>query len=56
MGDIIDVVEQKQAAKAASHAAVVANNIVASLNGRPLKEYKASKEMIIVTVGRVRSF
>jgi len=53
IGDIIEVAEQKQTAKANKHAELVAKNIVAHLEGRALAEYKGQPEMIIVTNGRV---
>lgn len=52
-GDILDWREQKQAGKVMGHAAVVAANVVAFLQGRPQKKvYKGSIEMIIIPVGR----
>lgn len=55
VGDIVDIKEQKQAAKAGSHAAVVAANVLSYLDGRPLKkEYKGSPELIIITNGSER--
>ncbi|KAL1676316.1 hypothetical protein EV122DRAFT_291979 [Schizophyllum commune] len=52
-GDIIDWAEQKQAAKNAGHAAVVAKNVKAVLEGRkPTAVYKGSYEIILVTVGK----
>ena len=54
VGDIIDWEEQKQAAKNAGHAAVVAKNVKAVLEGRkPTAVYKGSYEIILVTVGKV---
>ena len=56
LGDIIDWAEQKQAAKNAGHAAVVAKNVKAVLEGRkPTAVYKGSYEIILVTVGKVCS-
>ncbi|KAJ7786514.1 FAD/NAD(P)-binding domain-containing protein [Mycena metata] len=52
VGDAINTVEQKQVAKAGAHSAIVAANIVAYLSGRPLKPYKGSIEMIVVTNGK----
>ncbi|KAJ7187846.1 FAD/NAD(P)-binding domain-containing protein [Mycena filopes] len=52
IGDAIDTVEQKQVMKAAAHAAIVAANIVAYLSNRPLKPYKGSIELIVVTNGK----
>ncbi|KAI1783571.1 FAD/NAD(P)-binding domain-containing protein [Ganoderma leucocontextum] len=52
-GDIIDWEEQKQAAKAGSHAGVVAANITAFLQGQALKKaYKGSPEMILIPLGK----
>ncbi|EFI27389.1 hypothetical protein CC1G_14860 [Coprinopsis cinerea okayama7 len=52
-GDIIDWKEQKQAAKAPAHGAVVASNILTLLNGTgELVPYKGSTEIIVVTFGR----
>ncbi|OBZ71613.1 Apoptosis-inducing factor 2 [Grifola frondosa] len=53
VGDIIEWNEQKQAAKAGAHIAVVAANIVSFLQDKPLKkEYKGSLEMIVIPVGK----
>jgi thioredoxin reductase len=55
-GDVIDWKEQKQAAKAGSHAAIIVANVVAYLASRPLKPYKGSPEMIGITNGKVGPF
>jgi len=52
LGDAINVVEQKQVMKASAHAGIVAGNIIAYLSGKPLKPYKGSLEMIVVTNGK----
>ncbi|EAU86985.1 hypothetical protein CC1G_08456 [Coprinopsis cinerea okayama7 len=53
VGDIIDWNEQKQAAKAPAHGAIVAANIVTLVSGSgALTEYKGSSEIILVTAGR----
>lgn len=55
IGDIIDWREQKQAAKAPSHAAVAAANVASFLNGAPQRSvYKGSVEMIVLPIGKVR--
>lgn len=55
-GDAIDWKEQKQAAKAPAHAAVIAANIISYLSGKaPSKVYKGSLEMIAIPIGRVSS-
>ncbi len=54
LGDILDWKEQKQAAKANAHAALVSANVLNYLNSKPLKEYKGSYELILVTNGKVR--
>jgi len=51
-GDVIDYKEQKQAAKAGAHAAVVVANIIALLKGGQLKPYKGSPELIAITNGK----
>ncbi|CDO72240.1 hypothetical protein BN946_scf184970.g92 [Trametes cinnabarina] len=52
-GDIIDWKEQKQAAKANTHATVVAANVVSFISGKPpAKAYKGSWELIVIPVGR----
>ncbi|KAH9891858.1 FAD/NAD-P-binding domain-containing protein [Cubamyces lactineus] len=52
-GDIIEWKEQKQAAKANTHAAIVAANVVSFLEGKPYKKvYKGSLEMILIPLGR----
>lgn len=53
-GDVIDWAEQKQAAKASSHAAVVVANILSAVAGQtPVTKYKSGVEMILVTNGKV---
>ncbi|KAJ7170069.1 FAD/NAD(P)-binding domain-containing protein [Mycena filopes] len=52
IGDAINTVEQKQVMKANAHAAIVAANIIAYLSSRPLKPYKGSTEIIVVTNGK----
>ncbi|KAG6909524.1 hypothetical protein DXG01_017081 [Tephrocybe rancida] len=51
-GDVIDWKEQKQSIKAAAHGAIVGANIQAFLNKVPLKPYKGSTEMIVITNGK----
>jgi len=51
-GDVIEWKEQKQAAKAGPHGTLIANNILALLGGRKMKEYKGAFEMIVATNGR----
>jgi apoptosis-inducing factor 2 len=53
-GDVIDVPEQKQAAKAGHHATVVATNVLRYSEQQALQEYKGSTEMILLTNGKVR--
>lgn len=54
IGDITDLPEQKQAAKAGNHARIVAANIPAYLSSSTMKEYgKSVTEMIVVTNGKV---
>jgi NADH dehydrogenase FAD-containing subunit len=53
LGDIIDWKEQKQAAKAGNHAAVVAANVLSLLEGNTLvKSYTGSPELIVITNGK----
>ena len=55
LGDIIDVKEQKQAAKAQAQAELVAANVLSFAAGQPPKKrYKGSFEVILVTIGKVR--
>ncbi|KAF8507661.1 FAD/NAD(P)-binding domain-containing protein [Gautieria morchelliformis] len=51
-GDIIEWDEQKQAAKAKNHGAIIAANIVNYFTGKPLKDYKGSPELIALTNGK----
>ena len=54
IGDVTDLAEQKQAAKAPKHAEIAAANILSQLNGGPAnKKYAAQPELIIVTNGKV---
>ncbi|KAF9026133.1 FAD/NAD(P)-binding domain-containing protein [Hymenopellis radicata] len=53
LGDITDIKEQKQAAKAQLHAGVVSANILSYIkNGTAPKKYKGAPEMILVTNGK----
>ncbi|KAJ7103336.1 hypothetical protein B0H15DRAFT_811881 [Mycena belliarum] len=53
MGDATNIVEQKQVMKANAHAAIVAANVIAYLNGSSaLKPYKGSPEMILISIGK----
>ncbi|KAK0208923.1 hypothetical protein DFS33DRAFT_1306417 [Desarmillaria ectypa] len=52
LGDILDWKEQKQAAKANAHAALISANVLSYLDGKHLKEYKGSYELILVTNGK----
>ncbi|KAJ7154049.1 FAD/NAD(P)-binding domain-containing protein [Mycena filopes] len=53
VGDIVDIVEQKQFMKATAHSGIVAPNVIAYLKGSgSLKAYKGSPEVIIVTNGK----
>ena len=54
-GDVIDWAEQKQAAKAGAHAAVIIANILSVVAGKtPVAQYKGSLEFIVITNGKVR--
>jgi NADH dehydrogenase FAD-containing subunit len=53
VGDVLDIAEEKQVAKAQTHAAIVAANVLSYLAGGSLKPYKGSMEMIVVTIGKV---
>ena len=56
--EILDMIwqEQRQAAKVPAHAGVVGKNIISLLDGQPTTaEYKGSPEMVIITLGPVRS-
>ncbi|KAG1754878.1 uncharacterized protein EDB91DRAFT_1193390 [Suillus paluster] len=53
VGDIIDRVEQKQAAKLGWHVPVAVANIISFLNGvTPTKQYAGAPEMIVITNGK----
>jgi NADH dehydrogenase FAD-containing subunit len=51
-GDVIEWAEQKQKAEAG----IIEANVVAYLEGKSLREYKGSIEMISITNGRVCAF
>jgi hypothetical protein len=52
----MDWAEQKQAGKAAPHAAVILNNILSLLGSKKsMVPYKPSVEMMVLTNGKVRS-
>ncbi|PPQ95122.1 hypothetical protein CVT25_011665 [Psilocybe cyanescens] len=52
VGDAVDYPEQKQYMKAISQANIVAANITASIQNKPLSLYKGSTEIIVITVGK----
>lgn len=53
VGDIIDRVEQKQAAKIRWHVPVAVANIISFLNGvTPTKQYTGAPELIVITNGK----
>ncbi|KAF7436511.1 hypothetical protein PC9H_003344 [Pleurotus ostreatus] len=51
-GDILDIKEEKQVAKALGHVQVLTTNILASISNKPLKPYKGSTELILITNGK----
>ncbi|KAF7347672.1 FAD/NAD(P)-binding domain-containing protein [Mycena venus] len=52
LGDAVNIAEQKQVMKAMAHAGVAVGNIIAHVSGKPLKPYKGSTEMIVITNGK----
>jgi len=55
-GDVIDWKEQKQSAKVAGHASVVANNVFVLLGQKKaMINYKGATEAILITNGKVRT-
>lgn len=58
-GDILDIKEQKQYAKALTHAHILAINVLAFIANSnntiatKLKPYKGSSELIVITIGKV---
>lgn len=53
-GDVADIKEQKQAGKYGSHATIVVANTLALLAGQaPSQLYKGSRELIVITIGKV---
>ncbi|KAF9502370.1 FAD/NAD-P-binding domain-containing protein [Pleurotus eryngii] len=50
-GDILDIKEEKQVAKALGHVQILTANILASISNKPLKPYNGSTEMILITNG-----
>ena len=55
-GDILDLKEEKQVAKALGHVQILAANILASISNKSLKAYKGSTEMILITNGKVSCY
>jgi apoptosis-inducing factor 2 len=56
LGDVIDFPEQKQFGKYPVHIGIVAANVSSLLNGaQPMKEYKGQAEILVLTMGSVRS-
>ncbi|KAF9527239.1 hypothetical protein CPB83DRAFT_856608 [Crepidotus variabilis] len=52
-GDVIEWKEEKQLMKAMAHAPIIAQNVLAMVNGtNKLKPYKTSMEMIVLTNGK----
>jgi len=55
-GDVIEWDEQKQVAKYAKHAEIVVANVLSLVHGlTPVKEYKGSPEVLIISNGKVRA-
>ena len=55
-GDAIDWAEQKQLGKYGAHTTVIVRNVLDRLAGaQPSKQYGGSREMIVITNGKVRS-
>ncbi|KIY46256.1 FAD/NAD(P)-binding domain-containing protein [Fistulina hepatica ATCC 64428] len=52
LGDITDFPEEKQYMKVEVHAPIVAENCLAMLAGRKLRQYKGSNEVLVVACGR----
>ncbi|KAH8817604.1 FAD/NAD(P)-binding domain-containing protein [Flagelloscypha sp. PMI_526] len=53
-GDAMEWPEQKQAIKANKHGRLIASNISSMIQGFPLRQYKGSMEIILLTNGRNR--
>jgi apoptosis-inducing factor 2 len=57
IGDVTNLTEQKQAAKAPKHAQIAAANILSQLSGEaPKQTYSGQPELIVITNGKVGGY
>ena len=57
IGDVTNLMEQKQAAKAPKHAQITAANILSQLSGEtPKQTYSGQPELIVITNGKVGGY
>ncbi len=51
-GDVSNIVEEKTAQTAEKHGDVVANNILAIINGKEMKKYISKKRLMVISLGK----
>lgn len=51
-GDVSNIMEEKTAQNAEKHGEIVANNILADINGKEMVEYKSKKRMMVISLGK----
>ena len=51
-GDVSNISEEKTAQNAEMHGKVVAKNILALIHGKPLKQYKSRKRVMVISLGK----
>ncbi len=53
-GDVTNIVEEKTAQTAEKHGSIVAQNILASIQGNELQQYKSKKRLMVISLGKNR--
>ncbi len=53
-GDVSNIIEEKTAQTAEKHGEIVANNIIALLNGKEMKKYISKKRLMVISLGKNR--
>ncbi|MBM3232020.1 hypothetical protein FJZ21_01420 [Candidatus Pacearchaeota archaeon] len=53
-GDVSNIVEEKTAQTAEKHGDVVANNVLALINGNSMKKYISKKRLMVISLGKRR--
>ena len=51
-GDVSNIVEEKTAQNAENHGKIVANNILALVNGFDMNKYRSKKRLMVISLGK----